>query len=201
MDLVTDVPAYEDVRALLAQNPNVARWAEEMKQRLAALALERARRVPDLSVGIGVQRFEETGAHALTFGLSLPLPLFDRNQGGVLEARHRLAQAGHERKSAEVRTAAAIAESYETLTAARSEVIGLKDQVVPGAVKAFDAANEGYRQGKFGYLEVLDAQRTLFEARGRLLDGQARYHRSVAIVESLIGAKLESLQDRERKER
>jgi cobalt-zinc-cadmium efflux system outer membrane protein len=201
MDRIEDVPAYEGIQALLAQNPNIARWAEEMEQRLAALALERARRVPDLTVGVGVQRFEETNDHALTFGISLPLPLFDRNQGGVLEARYRLAQAGHERKSAEIRTAVALAESYEALTAARTEVIGLKDQVVPAAVKAFDAANEGYRQGKFGYLEVLDAQRTLFEARSRLLDSQARYHRSVAIVESLIGAKLESLQDRERKER
>jgi len=200
MDRVSDIPTYESVGALLGQNPNVARWAQEMEQRLASLALARARRVPDLTVGIGVQRFEETNDHALALGLSLPLPLFDRNQGGVLEAQHRLAQLKHERKSAEVRTATAIAESYETLVSARNEAIGLRDQVVPGAVKAFDAAREGYQQGKFGYLEVLDAQRTLFEARSRFLDALARYHRSVAIVESLIGTKLDSLQDQEAEE-
>lgn len=201
MDSVADIPAYESVQALLGQNPDIARWAQEMEQRLAALALERARRVPDLTVGIGVQRFEETNDHALTFGLSLPLPLFDRNEGGVLEAHHRLAQVGHARKNAEVRVATALSESYETLVAARAEVIGLKDQVMPGATKALDAAQGGYREGKFTYLDVLDAQRTLFEARSRLLDAQARYHRSVAVVESLVGTKLVSLQDQERKER
>ncbi len=200
MERVSDIPAYENVQALLGQNPGIARWAQEMEQRLAALALERARRVPDLTVGVGVQRFEETNDHALTFGLSLPLPLFDRNQGGVLEAHHRLAQIGYERKNAEVRAATALAESYETLTAAHTEVNGLKTQVVPGASKALDAAQEGYKQGKFGYLEVLDAQRTLFEAKRRFLDALARYHRSVAIVESLIGTQLDSIQDQEEKE-
>lgn len=197
MDRVSEIPVFESVQAFLGQNPDVARWAQEMEQRLAALALERARRVPDLTVGIGVQRFEETNDHALAFGLSLPLPLFDRNQGGVLEARYRLAQLGHERMNAEVRTATVLAESYEALAAARAEAIGLKNEVVPGAAKAFDAAQEGYQQGKFGYLEVLDAQRTLFEARGRFLDALARYHRSVAIVESLIGTKLDSIQNQE----
>ncbi len=200
MDRVSDIPAYESVQALLGQNPNIARWAQEMEQRLAALALARARRVPNLTVGLGVQRFEETNDHALTFGLSLPLPLFDRNQGGVLEAHHRLAQLSHQRKSAEVRTSTALAESYETLVSARNEAIGLRDEVVPGATKAFDAAREGYQQGKFGYLEVLDAQRTLFEARGRFLNALARYHRSVAVVESLIGTNLDSIQDQNIKE-
>ena len=200
IDRVADIPAYERVQALLERNPNVVRWAQEMELRLAALALERARRVPDLTVGIGAQRFEATNDNALAFGVSLPIPLLDRNQGGMLEARRRLAQIGHQRRSAEVRAAATLAESYETLTTARVEVNGLKTQVVPGATRAFGASQEGYHQGKFGYLEVLDAQRTLFEARTRLLDALARYHRSVAVVESLIGTKLDSLQDQEGKE-
>ncbi len=200
MDSVSEIPIFESVQALLSQNPDVARWTQEMEQRLAALALERARRVPDLTVGVGVQRFEETNDHALTFGLGLPLPLFDRNQGGVLEAHYRQAQIRHERKSAEVRTAAALAESYEALIAARAEAIGLRNEIVPGATRAFDAAQEGYKQGKFGYLEVLDAQRTLFAARSRLLNALAQYHRSVAIVESLIGTKLDSLQNEKGKE-
>jgi cobalt-zinc-cadmium efflux system outer membrane protein len=201
LDRVSDLPAYEDLQALIERTPDIARWAQEMEQRLAALALERARRVPDLTVGLGVQHFEETNDHALTFGISLPLPIFDRNQGGVIEAHHRLAQIGHARKDAEVRAATALAESYETLTMARAEVVGLNGKVVPGATMALDAAREGYQQGKFGYIEVLDAQRTLFEARSRLLDAQARYHRSVAIVESLIGARLDALAEQERKER
>ncbi len=201
MDRISEIPIFESVQALLSQNPDVARRAQEMERRLAALALERVRRVPDFTIGVGVKRFEETNDHALALSLGLQLPLFDRNQGNVLEARYRLAQIRHEQMSAEVRTAAALAESYETLSAARAEAIGLTNEIVPGATRAFNAAQEGYQQGKFGYLEVLDAQRTLFEARSRLLNALAQYHRSVAIVESLIGTKLDSLQNQEVKER
>lgn len=47
--------------------------------------------------------------------------------------------------------------------------MALRTNVLPAAQRAFEAATEGYRQGKFGYLEVLDAQRTLFDTRGRYL--------------------------------
>ncbi|MCD6327269.1 TolC family protein [bacterium] len=201
MDSISEIPLFESVMALLSQNPDVARRAQEMEQRLAVFALEKVRRVPDLTLGVGLKRFEETNDHALAVGIGLELPLFDRNQGSVLEARYRLAQIRHERRSAEVRTAAALAESYETLAAARAEAIGLRDEIVPGATRAFGAAQEGYKHGKFGYIEVLDAQRTLFEARGRLLDALSQYHQSVAIVESLIGTKLDSLQHGKGRER
>jgi len=46
---------------------------------------------------------------------------------------------------------------------------------------------EGYDYGRFGYLEVLDAQRTMVELRFRHVDALSRYHHSVVWVESLIG--------------
>lgn len=193
LQLITDIPTYERVQALLGQNPEVARWAQEMERRLAALALEQARRIPDLTIGVSAQRFKADDEQAYAFSLGMPLPIFDRNQGGVLEARYRLAQGEHDRKDAEVRAAAALAESYEALVTARAEAIGLRDTVVPAATRAFEAAQNGYQEGKFSYLDVLDAQRTLFEARGSLLEAQARYQRSVAIIESLIGTSLDTL--------
>jgi cobalt-zinc-cadmium efflux system outer membrane protein len=84
-------------------------------------------------------------------------------------------------------------ESYEALASARTEALALKNGVVPAAQKAFEAARHGYRQGKFGYLEVLDSQRTFGEATARLLDALARYHRSVALVESLVGTPLDAI--------
>ena len=66
----------------------------------------------------------------------------------------------------------------------------MKSAVLPGAQSAFDAATEGFRQGKFGYLEVLDAQRTFFEARGRHIEALSAYHKAVADTERLIGGGL-----------
>ncbi len=182
MDAVGNLPAFEHIEQLVKQNPDVARWAMEMEHRLAVLALERARRVPNLTVSVGLQQFQADNDTAFAVGVSMPLPFYDRNQGGILAARYGIAKARQDRKAAEVRTLRAVGESYEFLAAARSEAITLKNEVLPAAQEAFDAARQGYKQGKFGYLEVLDAQRTFFETRARYTVVLASYHRGVAVL-------------------
>lgn len=66
-----------------------------------------------------------------------------------------------------------------------------RQEVLPGAQSAYAAAREGYRLGKFGFLDVLDAQRTLFGAKTQYLLAQADYHKAVAEVERLIGGGLD----------
>jgi cobalt-zinc-cadmium efflux system outer membrane protein len=147
----------------------------------------------DLTLNAGVKRFEEGGDYAFIVGMSLPIPLFDRNQGGVRGARYRLAQTEHQAKTARVRVMTALLEAYEAMASARAEAAAFKNEIVPAAGQAFEASRRGYRQGKFAYLEVLDAQHTFAQANARLLDALARYHRAVALVESLVGTGLDSL--------
>lgn len=187
------IPAVERLTHLASQNPDMARWAVEVEQRRAALALEESKRIPDLTVSGGVRRFNETEDNAFVVGFSIPLPLFDRNQGGIREARHILAKAQAERSAAEVRVRTALAEAYEALAFAYAESMALKNELLPAAQAAFDAATEGYRQGKFSYLDVLDAQRTLFEARAQHIEALAAYHKGVSDVERLIGQSLSTV--------
>jgi cobalt-zinc-cadmium efflux system outer membrane protein len=193
LDTLSTIPPAERLLALIAQNPEVARWATEMVQRQAAIEREEAQRIPDPTLRGGFRHLSETGDNALVMGLSVPFPVFNRNQGRVLEARYRLAKAGEERRAAEAQVRTALAEAYGALSRAFVEATRLRNEVLPGAQRAFEAINEGYRQGKFGLLDVLDAQRTLFEARGRYLEALAAYHQAVAEVERLIGERLSSV--------
>jgi cobalt-zinc-cadmium efflux system outer membrane protein len=190
LELVTAIPSAEQLAQRMTQNPDIARWVTEMVQRQAAVELEGARRIPDPTVGGGFRHFRETGDHALLMEFSMPLPVFDRNQGGLLEARHRVAKAEEERRAAAVQAHAALGEAYAQLAAAYAAATTLKNDVLPGAQGAFEATSEGYRQGKFGFLEVLGAQRTLFEARGQYIEALAAYHKAVVDIERLIGEPL-----------
>ena len=69
----------------------------------------------------------------------------------------------------------------------------LRTTVLPGARETFAAVSEGYRLGKFGYLDVLDAQRTMIAASGQYLRALSDYHKAVADVERLIGAPLDGI--------
>ena len=141
----------------------------------------------------GYRRFREGGENALVVGISVPLPIFNRNQGGILEARYQLSQSEREQQSAEARLATLLSEAEKTLSTSYTEVITLKDSVIPASQSAFDAINEGYRLGKFGFLNVLDAQRTLFDAKLRYLRALTDYHKAVADVEGLIGEPLDAI--------
>lgn len=193
LDTINPVPPVGNLWSLLLQNPDIARWELEIKQRKAALDLEKANRIPDLTLNAGMQRFNETHDGSFLFGVSIPIPLFDRNQGGIREALHSLSKANEERRATEVQIHAALTEAYQTLACAHSEAKTLKDDVLPSAEQVFKDIKEGYRLGKFGYLEVLEAQQTLFEVKEQYIESLATYHSSVADVEHLIARGLESL--------
>jgi cobalt-zinc-cadmium efflux system outer membrane protein len=196
LETLNPIPSAAVVAQRIVQNPDLARWATVMAQRQAAVTLAEANRTPDPTLGAGVRYFnsaDEADAHALLLAVSIPLPVFDRNPGNILEARYQLARSEAERRAAAVRVQTALAETHAALSAAFSEASTLQDEVLPGAQQAFDAALEGYRQGKFQFLEVLDAQRTLFEARGQYVEALSAYHKAVAALERLIGEPLSAL--------
>ena len=193
-DVVPSIPTGDQLTDLIAQNPDISRWVVELEQRRAVFELEKAKATPDITLSGGFRRFNETDDNAVVFGVSIPLPIANRNQGSILEARHNLAKAGEERKAAETRVNTALASSYRELSNAFTEATELKSKVLDGAQDVFDASTEGYRQGKLDYLNVLDAQRTLFEAKGQYIEALGAYHKARADVERLIGQRIDTIE-------
>jgi outer membrane protein, heavy metal efflux system len=187
---LVSLPPYEQLLERAQKNPDLARWSDEATRRRADLQAQRARAVPDVTVSAGVARFSEFNDHAYTVGISVPIPLFDQNRGGVLEASRRLDQAEDERRAAEARQLAGLAQIYQRLTAIQNEIETLRTVLLPGAQSAFDAAAKGYQLGKFGFLDVLDAQRTLFQTRSQYLRALADYQRGLSEIERLAGGPL-----------
>ena len=190
LETTAPVPAFEALAARVQVNPDIARWVAELDARRAHVEVARSKAIPDLTVSGGVRYLNDTKESTFVLGFSLPLPLFDRNQGGLGEAHARLTKAEQERRAAEGRMHTALVESYQSLASAANEVTTLHNDVLPAAAEAFHATQEGYRLGKFGFLEVLDAQRTFFETRSRYLEALATYHKAVADVERLSGEEL-----------
>ena len=192
---ISPAPALEELSGLISQNPDMARWPAEKERSRAALDLEKAKSASDIKLGGGIQYFDEGDDSAFILGLSIPMPLFDRNQGNIQEAMYMLAKTEEQRKAVETDLRAGLAEASTKLSSSFSEINILKNDVLPLAKSAFDAAGQGYREGKFEYLMVLDSQRTFFEVRGRYIEALAGYHKARADVERLIGRDLDSVQN------
>lgn len=193
LDMEETLPELEDLSAYIERNPDVARWMTEIAHRESIVGLEKARQIPNPSIGGGYLRFNDVDAEALSVGISIPLPVFNLNRGNIKAARYQVRQAETDQIAARVEAKRALQSAYRSVEAARQEVILSEDEVLPGSQRALEAAQTGYRQGKFDYLEVLDAQRTLFTSRTRYIQALGEYNRAVAEVERLIGTPLSEI--------
>ncbi len=187
-EILPVVPTSEDIRRRLATAPVLTRARLEVDRRSALAELERTRRISNVTVSIGAQRVEELGRNQAIVGLSVPLPLFDRNQGNLLEALRRTDKARDELAATEIRLSTELAQAHERLKALSLEVSSLQTEILPGAQSAYEAASKGYELGKFSFLEVLDAQRTFFQARSQYLRALADAHRAAAEIDRVLGA-------------
>jgi len=190
-----EIPPFEMLSERMTGNPEMARWGVEIERRRASLELERAGRFPDVTFRGGVRHIKPTDDWAFVAGLSLPIPAFNRNQGATLEAEYRLAKAKEQRRVLHACVQSALVSAYQRLSSARKEAISLKNDVLPGARDVFAATSEGFRQGKFSYLDVLDAQRTCFEAEARYTEALAILQKAIADTEGLLGEPLDEIVD------
>lgn len=125
-------------------------------------------------------------------GLSMPLQIFDRYQGGAAEARALLGRTGAEQEAAEIRLGTVLLGLYEKMVRDVDIMEGLQKEILPKAEDALAISRDGYAQGRYSYLEVLDAQRTLFDIKQEYIRTATSYHQFLVEMERLIGQPLES---------
>lgn len=182
-----ELPAAEQIEQRLASSPLLQRAQHELARRQSQVSLEQSRAVPDFIVNVGVKRSIETPGNQALLGVKIPLPVANRNQGNILEALRREDKAREELVATQVALASDVQLAIEHVRARRGEAELLRRDVLPGARSAYDAATIGFENGKFSFLEVLDAQRTLFSVKSQYLNALANFHRAQAELESLLG--------------
>lgn len=195
LDQRDELPPLADLARLLPRNPDLARWTTELAQRQAAVELAEANAFPNVTIEAGYRRFEDTNDSGFVFGTFLPLPILNRNQGAIAEARHQLAAAKEAQRAAEVSARTTLAQAHTELATAHREVAALRQTILPAATRAFESINAGYLEGRYRYLDVLDAQRTLIANRERLVRALTDYRQALARVERLIGGPLDRESD------
>lgn len=179
----------------LNNNPDLSRWKSELELKKSLVSFAQSKAIPDLTVNMGLRRFQETKNNAFVAGFEFPLPLFDRNQGEISEALANTEKARQEHKAVESELRAGLSETWQNLSAAYEESLSLQNVILPEAKKTFEALETGYREGKLDILQVLDVQRTLFTSRRQYLKTLEEYHKARADLDRLIGLPLEILPD------
>ena len=176
-----------DLKERLATNPEVLRMAIEIEKSRAELEIAKSKSAGDLKISAGVQRFNETDESAVVLGISFPLPIFDRNIGGRREASYNIAKAKEQERATAIALSNRLETLYREMTKAKIKADELKDNVLVEAKELYGASVIGYEQGKIGLLELIDAQKKLFESKTDYIDALTTYHIARAMIEGMVG--------------
>lgn len=187
---ITEPPPLNGTPDAWKKNPDFARYDAELAKSRAALDLEKANAIPDPRISAGVRDFRENNSRAFVLGLSLPIPVLNLNQGNIEKARQELNRTESTKDVTALTLNTELTRTQAELETSYHQAVTLKDTILPSAEKAFKLSRQGYGEGKFSYLEVLDAQRTLYDTRAEYHDALKDYHRSRAEVERLTALHL-----------
>ncbi len=173
---------------MLDATPAMRASQSEMARRQAIVNVERSRQYPDVTVSVGAKRenASDRGYYPVP-RCWLPLPLFDRNQRNLYTAIRQADKAADETRATRVRLASDLSQAASQLALSRNSALTLRQTVLPAAQRAYQAAAQGFEAGKFAYLEVLDAQRTLLQARVRYLGAVAATYQAATAIDRMLG--------------
>jgi len=186
----TVVPDLDRLLTRSRLSPRVRAWQARVASRRGAVDLAKAGSIPSLTITGGTRVLPDSGSVGFLVGLSIPLPFFDRNQGATRAARFRVAEARERLRGARVQIATLVTKAYENVSASKGTLRRIDTLILPKAQTAVTVALDAYREGKEGYLAVLDAQRTLVQLRVQRLSAQAGLLMGLAELELLLGEPL-----------
>ena len=159
LDAAFEIPTLETLAANLSSHPIAAAADAAIRVRTARVDLAKAERIPDIRVEVLYRRLEAERRNSFDVGVSIPLPLFDRNQGRLREARAELAAAEARSRSTQNDLNLRLRESHAQLSTALASSRALKTEILPRADTVLKAAEARYAAGDISLNEVLPVRR------------------------------------------
>ena len=169
------LPPLDALLVRSATSPELLAAEAQTRSYEARIGAERAARVPNLELSAGVRRFEDGGDFGFVAGASIELPLYTRNLDGVRAAQADAEASRLEATAARLRSEGHIRKVYARLATLAAKTNRLKTTVLPAAERTLGLVREAHKQGKAGYLDVLEARRTRVDASLQIIETVTEY--------------------------
>lgn len=159
LDVAFEVPTLDSLAANLSSQPELQAAEAGVRVGKARIDLAKAERIPDVKVEALYHRLEISGQNTFDLGLSIPLPLFNRNEGQIREARSEALAAEARVRNTANELSLNLRESYVALTAALDNLKTFRTQILPHAETVLKAAELRYASGDSALTDVLPVRR------------------------------------------
>jgi cobalt-zinc-cadmium efflux system outer membrane protein len=162
------VPNYDPnmtMEAVLASHPDLRNARIGVDRAQAVLHRARVEPIPNLSLSAGYVRQYEFKSNDFTVGFSIPLALWNRNQGNIRAAEAELGVANFEVARVENDLTDRVATSFRVYGSAQRRAERYRSDILPRSEETHDLSLKAFKGGQFEYLRVIQAQRAVAEAR------------------------------------
>lgn len=187
LDAAFEIPTLESIAADLSSNPTAVAAEAAVRVESARVELAKAQRIPDVKVEVLYRRLQAEKENTFDVGLSIPLPLFDRNQGRLREARAELQAAEARSLMTRNELSLRLREAHSQLTSALATSRSLQTEILPRADTVLKAAEARYAAGDASLLELLPVRRDWAAVRLTYLESLRDAMTAWATVRSLAG--------------
>lgn len=181
------VESFEQLERHLERNPDLVLLATAERVGEAREQLARAGRKPDIEVAAGVRYLNKPDDAVLVVQATVPLGTRRRAKPGMEEARALTLREPHLFKQRYLELYATLFSLHQELVHSRTLVETLRDRIIPEASRALGDYETGYAAGRYSFLELADAQRSLLTARSEAITAAADYHRFRIEIDRLTG--------------
>ena len=183
-----EIDFEQALQRLQSTSPEVAVAMSEISR--ARMVLERARveAVPNVSLQ-GLVNVIDNGIGGRTdagIGLSVPIPVFNRNQGAIVKAQNEIVAAEQGLAQLELSLKNRLSPTFERYANARNQVDRYRTAIIPAATESLELSRKMYEAGETGYLNLLTAQRTFAQTNLQYLDSLRELRISEAEIEGLM---------------
>ncbi|WCJ59895.1 TolC family protein [Fontisphaera persica] len=164
-EVADDLALTPEDPAWLARHPSTAAAQTHLDRARLAHRRTRLEPYPDIKLALGGGRIGESDHGIIELGISFPLPLIDRGRGKQQEALAQVKMAEAELHHVQQLLQQELANALKRYRTAAAQVARHRERLLPKAEEALRLVQNGFEEGKFNFMDLLDTQRTAAEAR------------------------------------
>ncbi len=188
--LPNQLPSIEEIQGQLSKSPQLREFELRRKTLQAQLAWQSASATPDLELGVGIRLHPGSLDASLVANATIALPFTDINAGNTVKTQAQIDGLRGAHESAEIILGRALALSDAKMRSAFARAQKHHNIILPAALKAHELLVSGFSKGRYSLIQVLMAQRELYEAIEHHHIALVDYHRARIQIEALLGAPL-----------
>lgn len=172
--------------ALLSGSPQVRAAETRIRHARAELVSEQAQVVPNLTLQVVAERDQINEFNSVNTFVSVPVPVFNRNQGNIYHAQADLREACREVDRTKLALRDTLAEAFQRYETAKAGVESLRDEILPDAKENLEVTIAGYKSGEISILQVLTARQTWFENSLAYIQAWTEMRKVVTEIDGLL---------------